>query len=149
VCQGDAPKHLPWSRRGAAPGLFFILEDSASFQAAGSCCPHSLPARHDRNICMFASEQVSSADVAGYIIMSIGDVKHMSKEEAYRLTAAEIVECARQATSVIEKRRLLRLAEMWLDLAVRSGRKAAQAQRRIEDHPLVRKTLGSGPAGAA
>jgi hypothetical protein len=75
--------------------------------------------------------------------------QHMSNEEAYRLTAAEIVECARQATSVIEKRRLLRLAEMWLDLAVRSGRKAAQAQRRVEDHPLVRKTLGSGPAGAA
>jgi hypothetical protein len=78
-----------------------------------------------------------------------GDVNHMSKEEDYRLTAAEIVECAQQAKSILEKRRLLRLAEMWLDLAARSGRKTAQAQRRLEDHPLVRKTLGNGPAGVS
>jgi hypothetical protein len=80
---------------------------------------------------------------------AIGDINHVSKEEDYRLTAAEIVECAQQAKSVLEKRWLLRLAEMWLDLAVRGGRNAAQAQRRIEDHPLVRKTLGSGPAGVS
>jgi hypothetical protein len=79
---------------------------------------------------------------------AIGDINHVSKEED-RLTAAEIVECAQHAKSVLEKRWLLRLAEMWLDLAVRSGRNTAQAQRRIEDHPLVRKTLGSGPAGAS
>jgi hypothetical protein len=69
----------------------------------------------------------------------------MSKQEDYRHTAAEIVELAQKATTVIEKRRLLRLAEMWLDLAVRSGRKTAQ--RQIGDHPLVRKALGSDPAG--
>jgi hypothetical protein len=73
----------------------------------------------------------------------------MSREEDYRLTAAEIVECAQQAKSVVEKRRLLRLAEMWLDLAARSGRKTAQARQCIEDHPLVRKALGSGPAGVS
>jgi hypothetical protein len=71
----------------------------------------------------------------------------MNKQEDYRHTAAEIVELAQKATTVIEKRRLLRLAEMWLDLAVRSGRKAAQSQQQIGDHPLVRKALGSDPAG--
>jgi hypothetical protein len=109
----------------------------------------SSPVRHSRSICSFVSEQVSFADVARYTILSIGDVNHMSKEEDYRLTAAEIVECAQQAKSILEKRRLLRLAEMWLDLAARSGRKTAQAQRRLEDHPLVRKTLGNGPAGVS
>jgi len=73
----------------------------------------------------------------------------MNKQEEYRHTAAEIVELAQKATTVMEKRRLLRLAEMWLDLAVRSGRKATQSQRQIGDHPLVRRTLGSDSAGAA
>jgi hypothetical protein len=73
----------------------------------------------------------------------------MSKQEDYRHTAAEIVELAQKATTVVEKRRLLRLAEMWLDLSARTGRKATQSQRPIGDHPLVRKTLGSDPAGAS
>jgi hypothetical protein len=63
----------------------------------------------------------------------------MNKQEDYRHTAAEIVELAQKATTVIEKRRLLRLAEMWLDLAVRSGRKTAQSQQQIGAHSLVRK----------
>jgi len=67
----------------------------------------------------------------------------MGKEQDYRLTAAEMVDRARNATTVIDKRRLLRLAEKWLDLAERSERVAAQPQRPIGDHPLVRKALGS------
>jgi hypothetical protein len=101
------------------------------------------------SFCSLLSEQPSSAGVARYTTVSIGDINRMSKEEDYRLTAAEIVECAQKATTVLEKRRLLRLAEMWLDLAVRSGRKTAQTQRQIVDHPLVRKTLGSNTPGVS
>jgi hypothetical protein len=101
------------------------------------------------SFCSLLSEQPSSAGVARYTTMSIGDINRMSKEEDYRLTAAEIVVCAQKAATVLEKRRLLRLAEMWLDLAVRSGRKTAQTQRQIVDHPLVRKTLGSNTPGVS
>jgi hypothetical protein len=65
----------------------------------------------------------------------------MGKEQDYRLTAAEMVDRAHKATTAIDKRRLLGLAEKWLDLAERSERAAAQPQRPFGDHPLVRKTL--------
>jgi hypothetical protein len=59
------------------------------------------------------------------------------------LTAAEMVDRAHKATTAIDKRRLLQLAEKWLDLAERSERVAAQPQRPIGDHPLVRRALGN------
>jgi len=131
------------------PGTFFCpVGHSASLHAAGLrtgfCC--------SRDTSQHLLVRVGTSVVRRRCALhhhAIGDVNHMSKVEDYRLTAAEIVECAQQAKSVLEKRRLLRLAEMWLDLPVRSGRKAAQAQRRIQDHPLLRKTLGSGPAGVS
>lgn len=43
----------------------------------------------------------------------------MGKEQDYRLTAAEMVDRAHKATTAIDKRRLLGLAEKWLDLAER------------------------------
>jgi hypothetical protein len=67
----------------------------------------------------------------------------MGKEQDYRLTAAEMVDRAHKATAAIDKRRLLRLAEKWLDPAERSERAAAQPQRPIGDHPLVRKAFGN------
>jgi hypothetical protein len=68
----------------------------------------------------------------------------MGKEQDYRLTAAEMVDRAHKATTAIDKRRLLQLAEKWLDLAERSERVAAQPQRPIGDHhPLVRRALGN------
>jgi hypothetical protein len=67
----------------------------------------------------------------------------MGKEQEYRLTAAEMVDRPHKATTAIDKRRLLGLAEKWLDLAERSERAAVQPQRPFGDHPLVRKTLGS------
>jgi hypothetical protein len=91
------------------------------------------------------SEALRATRTRQLVTPPIGHATTMSKQEDYRHTAAEIVELAQKATTVIEKRRLLRLAEMWLDLAVRSGRKTAQ--RQIGDHPLVRKALGSDPAG--
>ena len=45
----------------------------------------------------------------------------MDKEQDYRVTAAEIVDLSHKATTALDKRRLLRLAEKWLDLAERSG----------------------------
>lgn len=66
----------------------------------------------------------------------------MGKEQDYRLTAAEIVDLAHKATTALDKRRLLRLAEKWLDLAERSERLAAQPQALIGEHPLVRRTFG-------
>jgi len=39
----------------------------------------------------------------------------MGKEQDYRVTA-EIVDLAHKATAALDKRRLLRLAEKWLDL---------------------------------
>ena len=72
----------------------------------------------------------------------------MSKEQDYRLTAAEIVDLAHKATTALDKRRLLRLAEKWLDLAERSERFAARPQCQIGEHPLVRKMLGGSQAGA-
>jgi hypothetical protein len=72
----------------------------------------------------------------------------MSKVQDYRLTAAEIVDRARRATTAVDKRRLLRLAERWLDLAERSERVATQPQRQIGEHPLVRKALGGSQAEA-
>ena len=67
----------------------------------------------------------------------------MGKEQDYRLTAAEMVDRAHKATNAIDKRRLLQLAEKWLDLAERSERVAAQPQRPIGDHPLVIRALGN------
>ena len=43
----------------------------------------------------------------------------MGKEQDYRLTDAEMVDRAHKATTAIDKRRLLGLAEKWLDLAER------------------------------
>ena len=70
----------------------------------------------------------------------------MGKEQDYRVTAAEIVDLAHKATAALDKRRLLRLAEKWLDLAERSERLATRPQCQIDEHPLVTKTLGSSQA---
>jgi hypothetical protein len=149
------PKHLSWSRRSAAlPGLSFPSLSMRHRSMPADRAPPPAPqivarATRSQRLRVSRRNKCRPRTFAGCTLMSIGDVNSMSKEEGYRLTAAEIVECARQAKSVIEKRRLLRLAEMWLDLAVRSSRKTTHVQRRIEDHPLVRKTLGSGPAGVS
>lgn len=70
----------------------------------------------------------------------------MSKEEDYRRNAAETVELANHAMTSVDKGRLLRLAENWLDLADRAARltKRFGPKRRPEygpDHPLVRQAF--------
>lgn len=77
----------------------------------------------------------------------------MGKEQDYRLTAAEMVDRAHKATTAIDKRRLLGLAEKWLDLAERSERAAAQPQAAVRRSSVgqkdARKQLGRGGVGLA
>jgi hypothetical protein len=64
----------------------------------------------------------------------------MSKEADYRNNAAEMIQLAQRASLNTDKRRLLNMAEAWLDLADR-----AQAMRRSRKpgvlHPLVREKI--------
>jgi len=64
----------------------------------------------------------------------------MTKEADYRSNAAEMIQLAQRASLNADKRRLLNMAEAWLDLADR-----AQAMRRSRKpsvlHPLVREKI--------
>jgi hypothetical protein len=51
----------------------------------------------------------------------------MTKEADYRANAANSIELANRASSMIDKGRLLELAEKWLDLADRAHRLTAIA----------------------
>ena len=65
----------------------------------------------------------------------------VSKADEYVVDALASLELAERATSAVEKRRLLNLAERWLDLADRV-QKRLQSKRKQSDHPLVKKRLG-------
>lgn len=70
----------------------------------------------------------------------------MSKEDDYRANAAKMVGLANRMGTMKEKRRLLVLAEKWLDLADRA--KPTTGRRNTRLHPLVRKLLGDDRAEA-
>jgi hypothetical protein len=63
----------------------------------------------------------------------------MSKADEYRNNAVESYALAQKVSSSADKGRLLKLAEKWLDLAERSGRRAKHP---VVEHPLVAATLG-------
>jgi uncharacterized protein YutE (UPF0331/DUF86 family) len=65
----------------------------------------------------------------------------MSKADDYRENAARSVELARRVGNSSVKRRLLALAEAWLDLADHAHR-LARKEPPTGEHPLVRKKLG-------
>lgn len=70
----------------------------------------------------------------------------MTKEHDYRRNAAESFDLANRSITSADKRRLLRLAENWLDLADRAARLTRRfgPNRRPlfgPDHPLVRQAL--------
>lgn len=67
----------------------------------------------------------------------------MSKTEEYLDNAAETVELANRASSSVDKGRLLRLAEKWLDLAERASQLVRRSKPPVGEHPLVTKVLGS------
>jgi hypothetical protein len=68
----------------------------------------------------------------------------MTKEDDFRKHAAETMDLAQKAGSSADKRRLLALAERWLDLADRAHQAARQGIARVRLHPLVRSKLGDG-----
>ena len=58
----------------------------------------------------------------------------MTREDEFRRNAVKFAELADRATSAIDKARMLRSAEAWLDLAKQSARRV----RKIGERPLVR-----------
>ena len=70
----------------------------------------------------------------------------MSKEDDYRLNAAQTVDLANRAASLADKGHLLNLAEKWLDLADRAHALQQRGSRRRKanprEHPLLRYKLG-------
>ena len=64
----------------------------------------------------------------------------MGLEQDYRKYAGHSLELARKQPNSADKRRLLVMAEAWLDLA---DRIAGRAKRSVTvDHPLVEQALG-------
>ena len=66
----------------------------------------------------------------------------MTKEDDFRKHAAETMDLAQKASSSADKRRLLGLAERWLDLADRAHSAARERISRVRLHPLIRSKLG-------
>jgi hypothetical protein len=65
----------------------------------------------------------------------------MTKEADYRNNAAEMVQFAQRASSSADKRRLLRMAEAWLDLADRAYNAMRRSRKPGVLHPLVREKI--------
>jgi hypothetical protein len=65
----------------------------------------------------------------------------MTKEDDYRNNAAEMIQLARRASSSADKRRLLNMAEAWLDLADRSHNALRRLRKPSVLHPLVREKI--------
>ena len=66
-----------------------------------------------------------------------------SKDAQYRGFAASCLDLAKNSPTLVEKTRLLAMAEAWLNLADRVLQAAKRPIRQIADHPLVRETLGA------
>jgi hypothetical protein len=62
-----------------------------------------------------------------------------NKSDEYLADALAAMELAEGTTSTVEKRRLLKLAERWLDLADRVQKHSPDTH----DHPLVKAKLGN------
>jgi hypothetical protein len=65
----------------------------------------------------------------------------MTKEADYRNNAAEMVQLAQRASSNADKRRLLNMAEAWLDLADRAHKVMRRSRKPSVLHPLVREKI--------
>ena len=65
----------------------------------------------------------------------------MTKEDDYRRHAAETMGLVQKAVSSSDKRRLLQLAERWLNLADRAHRAAREGITKVRLHPLIRSKL--------
>jgi hypothetical protein len=65
----------------------------------------------------------------------------MAKEDESIANALMLLEIAEHATAP-DRRRLLRVAEGWLDLVDRIQKRRRQSCRNAPDHPLVKAKLG-------
>jgi hypothetical protein len=65
----------------------------------------------------------------------------VSKEDDYRKHAGELVDLARRSDCNGDKRRLLAMAEAWLDLADRARRLVDRQKHPLNQHPLIRSKL--------
>jgi len=61
----------------------------------------------------------------------------MTKEDDYRNNAAEMIQLAQRASLNTDKRRLLNMAEAWLDLADRAHKATRRSRKPSDLHPLV------------
>jgi hypothetical protein len=66
----------------------------------------------------------------------------VSKTDEYTAYALALLEMAEHAPSAIQKRRLLRIAEGWLDLADRLQKRLRSKRRDNSEHPLLKAKLG-------
>jgi len=70
----------------------------------------------------------------------------MNIEDNFRHNADELVQLANKASKIAGKRRLLRLAEQWLDLADRARHLAKRRAQQTGNRPLAARTLGGDQA---
>jgi hypothetical protein len=73
----------------------------------------------------------------------------INEEFEYRRNAIVSVELARRAASSVDKARLLKLAEDWLDLAKLIHRQSGQRLRKVGEHSRVRAKFGTRDQRAA
>jgi len=68
----------------------------------------------------------------------------MVKRDEHRRFALLCLGLANTAPGLADRTHLLTMAEAWLDLADRAARQPARYTAAPVDHPLVRRTLGTG-----
>lgn len=71
----------------------------------------------------------------------------MGLEDEYRKHAADSLDMASRQSSAADKSRLLLMAEAWLDMAERIGKRLKKGAATVE-HPLIEETLGPDRRGA-
>jgi hypothetical protein len=66
----------------------------------------------------------------------------VSKPDEYRRFAATALDMAEKASDPGGKKRLVDIAEAWLNLAERSNHQPLRSDQRLGEHPLITATLG-------
>jgi hypothetical protein len=66
----------------------------------------------------------------------------MGKEQDYRDNAGEALKLAAKLPATAAKKRLLNMAEKWLDLADQAHRHQRRHTVELPEHPLLRAKLG-------
>jgi hypothetical protein len=75
----------------------------------------------------------------------VEQLKRMTKENDYLDNAAETMRLAQHASSSLDKTRLVKLAEGWVDLAEKAHEDTRRPRRPTILHPLVQKKMGVLP----